>query len=440
MSDRFDASLPAPHPGRWTRARDGDNSGDALRFASYQPPGGEAIPFVLDRFSFSGGQSKETAEYPFGGLWSNQRLNERPQELRVDGYLRGEQYIVRRNALVEALRIPTDDDSPGILDLPFWGRFPVVVAAGYDVSESSGEQGQCRVSIPFTRAGVSVQTRSLELDAGESSAAAAVELRAAAESAREAATLEFEARLDGGRLDLSMLRAGFGRITGALLAITGRLQGPTRILNMVTGGVMGILGLVNQGVRIPRELSMAMFNAATSIVGGIAEIKNSAALYGREIHSLSPAQSDNERSALLLFLSADGFALPDEAATASQASTKSATENLYKTMAYVASAEIIADMDDPTRESAAGYWRLLERLAQSIDMENPSVHAALADTRAALSKLLSTRSLSSEATRSLAEAAPLLSLAHYLGCDEAALRRLNSIADSFIVEGEVVYV
>jgi len=109
-------------------------------------------------------------------------------------------------------------------------------------------------------------------------------------------------------------------------------------------------------------------------------------------------------------------------------------------MAYVASAEIVADMDDPTRESAAGYRRLLERLAQGIDMENPRVHAALADARAALSKLLSRRSLSSEATRSLAEAAPLLSLAHYLGCGEATLRRLNSIADSFIIEGDVVYV
>jgi len=50
------------------------------------------------------------------------------------------------------------------------------------------------------------------------------------------------------------------------------------------------------------------------------------------------------------------------------------------------------------------------------------------------------RSLSSEATRRLAEAAPLLSLAHYLGCGEAVLRRLNSIADSFVVEGDVTYV
>ena len=288
--DRFDASLPTPHPGRWMRARrregEGENPNEVLRFASYQPPGGDAIPFVLERFSFTGGQSKETAEYPFGGLWSNQRLNERPQELRIDGFLRGEQYIDRRNALVEALRIPTDDDRPGILDLPFWGRFPVVVGAGYEASESSDEQGQCRVSIPFTRAGVSAETRSLDLDAGES---AAVELRAAADSAREAATLEFEARLDGGRPDLSTLRSGFGRITGALLAITGRLQGPMRILNMATGGVMGILGLVNQGVRIPRDLSMAMFSGAASIIGGIAEIKNSAALYGRAIRGLPPA-------------------------------------------------------------------------------------------------------------------------------------------------------
>jgi hypothetical protein len=35
---------------------------------------------------------------------------------------------------------------------------------------------------------------------------------------------------------------------------------------------------------------------------------------------------------------------------------------------------------------------------------------------------------------------PLLYLALYLGCDEDTLRRLNRIADSFVVEGSVIYV
>jgi len=35
---------------------------------------------------------------------------------------------------------------------------------------------------------------------------------------------------------------------------------------------------------------------------------------------------------------------------------------------------------------------------------------------------------------------PILHLAYYLGCDEDELRRLNSIADSFVIEGDVIYV
>jgi len=155
---RFDASLPAPHSGRWRNAY-AVGAGESPRAASYRPPGGEEIPFILDGFRFTGGHSRDTAEYPFGGLWSNGWLNEKPQRLSVEGFLRGSDYITGRNALVEALRVRTDDDSPGVLDLPFWGRFPVVVGEDYHVSESSDEQGQCRLSIPFVRAGSSPAER-----------------------------------------------------------------------------------------------------------------------------------------------------------------------------------------------------------------------------------------------------------------------------------------
>jgi len=53
---------------------------------------------------------------------------------------------------------------------------------------------------------------------------------------------------------------------------------------------------------------------------------------------------------------------------------------------------------------------------------------------------LSTRQLNSEMTRRLPVAAPILFLAHYLNCDDDTLRRLNSVADSFTVEGDVIYV
>ena len=440
MSDlRFNAALPTPHDSKWMEAtpqaraarEERENSGDSPRVSSYQPPGGEAIPFILRGFRFSGGQSKDTAEYPFGGLWSNEYLNEKPQRLHIEGFLRGREYIIRRTMLIEALRVPTCDDRPGYIDLPFWGRFPVVVGDGYEVSEDTDEQGQCRVSIPFTRAGVSVESRSLQVSEDEYAQRIA-DLVAASRRLQSAAVQKFETDLNPRILDTSTFRRGFAQITTALLSVTGRIQGARRVLNTVTGGTLGILSLINQGITAPRDLALALFNAAAAILAGILEIRNSAAMSWRPV--------DNARNVLLMLLSADTFRLPGEASTVSQDVTQTEIENLYRTMAYVASAEIIAGMDFLSHDSAAGCWRLLERLEGSIDKENPAVHAALCDVRSALSRRLSMQELSAEMTRRLPSAAPILFLTHYLGCGEDTLRRLNSIADSFLVEGDVIYV
>jgi hypothetical protein len=60
--------------------------------------------------------------------------------------------------------------------------------------------------------------------------------------------------------------------------------------------------------------------------------------------------------------------------------------------------------------------------------------------RIALSQRLSPQELSAEMTRGFSAAVPLLYPAWYLGYDEDAIRRLNRIADSFTVEGVVIYV
>jgi hypothetical protein len=140
------------------------------------------------------------------------------------------------------------------------------------------------------------------------------------------------------------------------------------------------------------------------------------------------------------FLSASTYTLPVEAATVSQEATKTAMENLYRTMAFLAAARIIANMDSLTYKKAEGYWRLIKNLEESIDRENPVVYAAVQDVCTALSRELSGRELSAEMIRNVTAAAPLLYLAYYLGCDEDKIRELNSVADSFIVEGKVIYV
>jgi hypothetical protein len=469
---------------------------------------------VQKSFRFSGGQSQDTAEYPFGGLWSNEYLNEKPQSLTVEGYLRGPAYITQRNKLIEALRIPTDDDNPGYIDLPFWGRFPVVVDDNYEVSEHADEQGQCAVSISFTRAGVSITERLDSLPSPE------VQLENAAATLEAAAINDFETKTTGNNLDKVTFAAVFGRIKNVLLGIIGRIQGAQTFLNAMTNEVLGITNLINRGVRLPYDLGKALFNAGFAIAGGIHEIKNSIAMYGRAFNRTSnsgPSSSggssgsgggsgadgggsngssgsgvsrasgstankpslplpDNEKNALVQFLSASTYTIAlggnssdsggngdngspgsgegdsggdgsdsggsgsSEAAAVSQEATKKAVENLYRVMAFLASSQIIANMDSLTYQKAQGYWRLIKKLAESIDQENPVMYAAIQDMRGALARKLSRLELSGEMSRNIAVPVPLLYLAYYLGCDEDKIRELNSIADSFVIEGDVIYV
>ncbi|MDR2079263.1 MAG: DNA circularization N-terminal domain-containing protein, partial [Treponema sp.] len=467
-------------------------SGDSPRLASYQAPGGEAIPFIQKGFRFSGGQSQDTAEYPFGGLWSHEYLNEKPQTLTVEGYLRGPAYIAQRNNLIEALRVPTDDDNPGYIDLPFWGRFPVVVGDNYEVSENADEQGQCAVSIPFTRAGIGITERLEELSSPEA------QMEKATANLETVAIDDFETSLTADKMDNVTFASCFGRIKNSLLTILGRIQGARNILNAVTGEILGIMNLINQGIRTPRELAQALFNAGASIMGGILEIKNSIAMYGRESNTASPLSkpslplSDNEKNILILFLSSDTYTLSDRldsssgsddpggssgsggsdgsdgpdnpggsdgpvgsedpddpggsgdsndpSKSGSQETTKTSIENLFRTLGFFISARIIANMDSLTYKKAEGYWRLIKKLEESINRENPAVYAAIRDVQTALSRELSRRELSREMIRRVSAASPLLYLAYYLGCDEDKIRELNTIADSFIVEGDVIYV
>jgi hypothetical protein len=312
MSDtaQFNAALPPPYTEDWRKAYRADTS-ESPRAASYQAPGGEAIPFIQKSFRFSGGQSRDTAEYPFGGLWSNEYLNEKPQTLTVEGYLRGPAYIAQRNKLIEALRVPTDDDNPGYIDLPFWGRFPVVIGDNYEVSEDTGEQGQCAVSITFTRAGVSVSERGGGGNAGSADAqpSSAAAFEQAAENLEAAAIADFEAKLPEDKLDKVTLASAFGQLKTKLLGVLGRIQGAQTALNAITAEVLGIINLINRGIRAPRELAQALFNAGASIAGGILEIKNSFALYSRKNDTASPQDKpslplpDNEKNVLLVFLS-----------------------------------------------------------------------------------------------------------------------------------------
>jgi hypothetical protein len=441
--------------------------------ASCQAPGGEAIPFIQKGFRFSGGQSRDTAEYPFGGLWSNEYLNEKPQTLTVEGYLRGPAYISLRNKLIESLRVPADDDNPGYIDLPFRGRFPVVAGDTCEVSEDSGEQGQCVLSITFTRAGVSAVSRMAaartsakeSVAAGipaftegsgtggtelkESVTASGMEIKedisSAASALAQAAVTDFEGKVPE-TADASTLLSGFMAFRKFLLSLTGRIQAAGTKINTLVNTVTGTMNLISGIIRAPRDLSAALINACGAVVAGLAEIKNSLELYGSDDGDDGTASpyprpdSNNEKNALLMFLSVKDFSLTLPAETEADQAAIAAMENLFRTASLICSAQILLSLDLVTFQKTRNCWDLFERLAQSIDKENPRVYASLTELLIGVSRELASRDLRHELTRPVPSPLPLLFLTQYLGCTEAGLRELNRIADSFLIQGDIAYV
>jgi prophage DNA circulation protein len=431
----FDPSLPKPQSEDW-RENYGfryDEKGRRYRqtqeplLSTYQPPGGKPVPFVFDGIRLSGGQSVDTAEYPFFGFWSNTPLNEKPQAVTVNGFIRGDFYIKNRNAIVEALRVKTSDDDPGFIHLPLWGRFPVVVSS-YEVEEKGRQNGQCSVSITLTRAGVTAEERwKFE---GKIEGRAALARGDVADAAIEKFNKDLKDNADPGTL-----AGAFGGFKGFLIGIIGRVRGAASALNVMTNEAAGISNLIAQGIRAPRDLAQAVFSAADSIAAGIYEIANSASDTAAYF-----AARDNTRNALINFLSGGGYRLDVEAVTARQMTTKTASENLYRTVSLCAAGQLLTQLENPSYQQIANYWALYEKLEAGVDQSDPAVYRAIQNMRIAVSGELAARNFDMEQARRISAPAPLLYLAHYLGCDNKKLRTLNRPEDSFVMRGDILYV
>jgi prophage DNA circulation protein len=422
----FDPALPKPYKENWREAYRYDDD-DTPRLSTYQPPEGDPIPFVFDTFRLSGGQSVDTAEYPFFGFWSNTPINEKPQAITLNGFIRGDTYIKNRNAMIEALRVRTDDGNPGFIDLPLWGRFPVVVVS-HDVEEKGQQNGQCSLSITLTRAGVTVEER------WEFEGAFDGKTALAAEELKDVVITQFDQDMKN-NVDPETLAGAFGRLKGLLVGIVGRLQGAEATLNTMTSKVVGISNLIAQGVRAPKVLAQALFSAAGSIVTGVMEIKNSAA--ETSAYFTTP---ENVKNAILQFLSAGSFRLDIDAVTVKQAATKDAVENLYYAMSLCAAGHLLVRLDEPAFQTASDFWAQYKNLEAGVNQTNPAVYRAVQNMRIAAVRELAARSLDAELVRRIDTPVPLLFLAHYLGCDNEKLRRLNRPADSFVMQGDIKYV
>lgn len=429
--------LPAPSSENWRRAYGairGENEKRFTYYASenpaqtgYQAPGQAPVPFVYDGMKLSSGLAVDTAEFPFFGLWSSTALNEKPHGISVSGFLRGDNYIKNRNALVEALRVVTTDDDPGYLHLPLWGRFPVIII-DWDIEESAKELGQCKIQLTFTRAGCPVDKR------WQLSGELSKTIPEAAEAVKIEALKTLETKLSGNTEDATLINS-FGLIQKKIFETVGRIQGGFKILNDMTNEAAKIGSLIAQGVRSPKELALALFAAAGKIVIALAEIKNA----GAETVSFFRIKN-NEKNAVFCFLSEYKYSLPVQAVTVKQRATKKEIENIYKIVCLYTAAQVLPEVSNQSYERAVNLFNLYTRLEKSIDLNEPAVYTAVNDLHTAVSKELAAKQLAQELSIHLTNGMPLLALAAYVGSEERVLRSLNIIEDSFVVKGGLRYV
>ena len=441
----FDPSLPRTYSDSWREAY--GQGTDTPRLSSYQAPDGEPVVFAYDSISLGGGQNIDTVEYPFG-FWSNTKLGDKTHTIRIKGHVIGEDYIKQRSVLVAAFQVPTDDDTPGFLDLPLWGRFKVVVET-WNVDEEKQKNGMSEISLELKRAGYS-DTKRLDTAIANLSKQ---NVDSAVSNLKKVSVASFAKTIEKAK-DTNMLASGFGNLTKALANIIGRIQGASSVMNSMVSKINSVTSLIAQGIRAPKELAQAFVSAVYGIVSGVLEIKNAADETASYFMGSDDEDSDsgdsvmekfiqrNEKNIVMNFLTASNYELSDEAITEQQWNTKKAVENLYRMTAFGAVAQLFVKIDPDTQsfDKQSGLWTLFEFLEESIDKENPDVYAAVEETRIACAETLLTYSYDRELKRHIRQSMPLLPLALYLGCDAEKIRRLNEVADSFLIEGDVIYV
>ena len=441
----FDPSLPRTYSDSWREAY--GQGTDTPRLSSYQAPDGEPVVFAYDSISLGGGQNIDTVEYPFG-FWSNTKLGDKTHTIRIKGHVIGEDYIKQRSVLVAAFQVPTDDDTPGFLDLPLWGRFKVVVET-WNVDEEKQKNGMSEISLELKRAGYS-DTKRLDTAIANLSKQ---NVDSAVSNLKKVSVASFAKTIEKAK-DTNTLASGFGKLTKALANIVGRVQGAISAMNSMVSKINSVTSLIAQGIRAPKELAQAFISAVYGIVSGVLEIKNAADETASYFMGSDDEDSDsgdsvmekfiqrNEKNVVMNFLTASNYELSDEAITEQQWNTKKAVENLYRMAAFGAVAQLFVKIDPDTQsfDKQSGLWALFEKLEESIDKENPDVYAAVEETRIACAETLLTYSYDRELKRHIRQSMPLLPLALYLGCDAEKIRSLNEVADSFLIEGDVIYV
>lgn len=103
------------------------------------------VPFYVDTSERTGGRRGVTHEYPLRDVPFREDLGRESRGFAVEGYVVGDDYLDKRDALLAAL----EEAGPGVLVHPYYGTKTVAVVGGFRVRESTQSGGMASVSVTF---------------------------------------------------------------------------------------------------------------------------------------------------------------------------------------------------------------------------------------------------------------------------------------------------
>ncbi len=216
------------------------------------------VPFHVDESERSGGRRTAKHEFPLRDEPYVEDLGRTSRDFRVNGYVLGDDYLARRNALIAAL----ETAGPGELVHPYHGSVRVI-CEHFTVSESSRDGGIARFSIAFVQTAAQPLFPSAVPDGS-------ARVRASVVVARRAAAAEFSRKFQPGALLDSAsdaLRAATLRVNNVLATIASGPQQQAAMQRRIDNLLASVTTLVGK----PGDLLAEIEDLFGSLSGDAAE-------------------------------------------------------------------------------------------------------------------------------------------------------------------------
>lgn len=244
-----------------------------------QPASFRGVPFEVENDTGKFGRRVEVHEYPQRDKPFAEDLGRATREFTVSAFVIGDDYLQRRDALLEAI----EAGGPGTLVHPYYGRLEVNVT-DVSVTHSRSNGGMCEFSLAFVESG------ELSFPAAQDSLGAQTLLEA--DGLDAVASLDFvdEFSLDG--MPSFVTADAFDTISGCLDVVGDYLDGFSYLLANPLGALSDVLsetlsGVLGDLLDVPLGLATAvlgMYDRVGSVLrvpSGLEAVVGGGGVYGR---------------------------------------------------------------------------------------------------------------------------------------------------------------